>query len=961
MIHEEEWTALGASSTRLTGHELIVLGQEASMCVVESGSVAIFCAEVRGGALAGPRRFLCRIGSGQALFSLPDPEGPPLSLLVVPVREAVLREVPLEDPRRAPGGNRLLDEWIQQLARLVTGFGEPGLTTRASGSGEVEVEEGQVLSAERDRVVWIQVTQGALRFMGSHDRVLRPGPYAFPLDSSLWVRASEDARVSTFDTDGLDGALLRESLARYQRAVLEQLQARFNREEQGEKFRLRERARLQEQHTQDALDSLASALDSPVDRPSRGSGLMMAMQILGRELGQDIKQRDTWESGSRRTDPVEAIARSARLRLRRVTLRGNWWKWDCGPLLGFSFEDGQPVALVHRPGGYEIVNPADDTRTRVDKKTAPWLAPEATMVYRPLPEGRLALRDLIRFSLVTRKREFAIVLWTGLAATLLGMVTPQAVAILLDHAIPDADRRLLFEIGAGLLAAAIGAAIFQVAQGIVLLRISLGSEGESQAALWDRVLRLRPSFFRGYSSGDLQSRVMAVNEIGREFSSTTLSTLFSSLLAVLNLALLFYYSSTLSLLALAVGLLVMAVTTTISVLIRKNLRELMEVEGKFFGMIIQLINAVGKLRVAGAAERAYTHWLHRYSEKLKLLVGVYRLREKVSVFNQVLPILTSAVLFLVAFGMLQEGRAGGSGLSLGTFMAFNVAFSTFLGGITGLSGAIVSFMDIAVKGKRIKPILDEETEVDLTKADPGELSGRIELEGIEFSYRADGAKTLDGVHLRAEPGEFVAIVGPSGSGKSTIFRMLLGFETPHAGTVAYDGQELANLDVLAVRRQLGVVLQGGRLDVGSIFENIASGNLISLDEAWAAAEDAGCAEEIREMPMGMHTVVSVGGSNLSGGQRQRILIARALAHRPRILLFDEATSALDNRTQAVVSESLERLNVTRIVVAHRLSTIRNADRIYVLDRGKIVQSGRFRDLMADDDGLFARMMKRQIA
>jgi ABC-type bacteriocin/lantibiotic exporter with double-glycine peptidase domain len=227
-----------------------------------------------------------------------------------------------------------------------------------------------------------------------------------------------------------------------------------------------------------------------------------------------------------------------------------------------------------------------------------------------------------------------------------------------------------------------------------------------------------------------------------------------------------------------------------------------------------------------------------------------------------------------------------------------------------------------------------------------------------FRYRSDSALILDQVSIKAEPGEFIALVGPSGSGKSTLLRLLLGFDVPESGTVTYDGQDLAGLDVHAVRRQLGVVLQNSRLMSGSIFENISSSALITMDEAWEAARLSGLADDIAAMPMGMHTMVSEGGTNLSGGQRQRLLIARALALRPRILLFDEATSALDNRTQAIVSESLDRLKVTRVVVAHRLSTIRNADRIYVLQTGRLVQQGTFAEL-AEQPGLFNQLIKRQ--
>ena len=214
--------------------------------------------------------------------------------------------------------------------------------------------------------------------------------------------------------------------------------------------------------------------------------------------------------------------------------------------------------------------------------------------------------------------------------------------------------------------------------------------------------------------------------------------------------------------------------------------------------------------------------------------------------------------------------------------------------------------------------------------------------------------------MRAAPGEFIAVVGPSGSGKSTLFRLMLGFESPQAGTVYYDGQDLGGLDVQSLRRQMGVVLQGGRINSGSLFDNIVCGTQISLNDAWEAARATGFADEIEAMPMGMHTIISEGGTNLSGGQRQRMLLTRALVHKPRLLLLDEATSALDNQTQAVVSESLERLQVTRIVIAHRLSTVRRADRIYVLAGGRISQEGGF-DELAAQPGLFARLMARQMA
>ena len=305
--------------------------------------------------------------------------------------------------------------------------------------------------------------------------------------------------------------------------------------------------------------------------------------------------------------------------------------------------------------------------------------------------------------------------------------------------------------------------------------------------------------------------------------------------------------------------------------------------------------------------------------------------------------------------MLQQQEGS---LSMGLFFAFNAASSSFIGGVSSLSETVIDILNIVPLWQRAQPIISATPEINPNKRNPGPLSGQFRLDRITFRYQPQGQLILQDISLRAEPGEFIAVVGPSGSGKSTLFRLLLGFEQPESGWVLYDGQDLAGLDVQSVRRQLGVVLQNGRLNSASIFDNIVGNTQLTLDEAWEAAARAGLAEDIQQMPMGMHTVVSEGGSNLSGGQRQRLLIARALALKPKILLFDEATSALDNRTQAVVSASLDLLKVTRIAIAHRLSTIRNADRIYVLDKGRIVQEGNFAQLVRQQ-GLFAQLMTRQ--
>jgi ATP-binding cassette subfamily C protein len=375
------------------------------------------------------------------------------------------------------------------------------------------------------------------------------------------------------------------------------------------------------------------------------------------------------------------------------------------------------------------------------------------------------------------------------------------------------------------------------------------------------------------------------------------------------------------------------------------------------------MNGIAKLHIAGAEERAFAAWSQKFARQVKLELSTQAIEDFVVLFNTIMPIATSGLLFWFAIRMLDRPQAPGVEaitFSLGTFLAFNTAFSKFTQGTTLLSNTVTEVLQVIPQWQRTQPILQSVPEIDLTKADPGRLTGRIEIDRISFRYQLDAPLILDNITIQAAPGEFIALVGASGSGKSTILRLLLGFESPQTGAVFYDGQDLAGLDVDAVRRQFGVVLQHGQLTAASIFENIAGSGLVTLDEAWTAARMAGLAEDIEQMPMQMHTMVSEGGGNISGGQRQRLLIARALVHKPQLLLFDEATSALDNTTQAIVSKSLEQLQVTRVVIAHRLSTIQNADRIYVLQGGQIVQQGKFAELAATPTGLFARLMARQL-
>ncbi|MEO1347958.1 MAG: NHLP bacteriocin export ABC transporter permease/ATPase subunit [Cyanobacteria bacterium J06635_15] len=723
---------------------------------------------------------------------------------------------------------------------------------------------------------------------------------------------------------------------------------------------LEKRENLNRRSAETALAGLVNAIENQQAYfATTDNALLMAAGAVGRNLGISICAPDAIADWEQQKDPVQLIAQASRIRTRRITLEADWWQQDYGPLLAYT-QDERPVALLPITSGhYELFDPETRTRIPMSAPTADQLSPVAYTFYRPLPDHALTTWDVVKFAGWGRAKDFLNMIWIGLVATLAGMVTPFVTGILIDQAIPDTNRQLLFQLGFGLFAASLGMAVFQFAQRRLLLRGQTTLDLATQAAIWDRLLKLKVSFFRQYATGDLKNRVAAINQIRSLLGGAALPTLFSGGFALLNLLLLFFYSPNLAWIAVIVAGVTLLVTNTIRLLASQKLRALQELEGNLFGTMVQIIGGISKLRVAGAENRAFAYWAEQYGQQLKLIVSTQFLEDSLTVFNTVLPTLSSIAFFWFAVSLINPVDAEASGLSTGVFLAFNTAFGTFIAGATDLSNTFINLLQASIIWERVRPILEAQPEVDASKANPGRLSGQLKLDRVTFRYRSDGPLVLDQIMLEAKAGEFMALVGPSGSGKSTIIRLMLGFETPEQGTIYYDGQDLSELDITAVRRQLGVVIQNGRITSASLFENIASGALITLDEAWDAARLAGFAEDIQAMPMGMHTVISEGGSNLSGGQRQRLLIARALVLKPKILILDEATSALDNHTQAVIAHHLEQMQVTRIAIAHRLSTIRHADRIYVLEQGRIVQQGTFEQLM-EQPGVFQRMMTRQI-
>ncbi|HAJ59731.1 MAG TPA: NHLP bacteriocin export ABC transporter permease/ATPase subunit [Cyanobacteria bacterium UBA8543] len=954
----------------INGNKPIVLDDPGDVWVVQSGSMALFAVTVNKGVVEGTRRYLFSTSSGEALFGTASSSSNQYrQILAVPIGETELLKVDQECFMELVANADAkvvgwIEGWIEKVGSVLFDIATPAIQVKAEKQARISLIDGQTLQLEPDTVSWVRIQQGKVLWMGFPALSFTTASGIVPLSHKMWLQAEGSVQLVTEITTAIRHSdSLLEGLSQLHAQLLRGIHILQERERTEEIERLQAQEQLNHQVTAEALEELASTFATQkTEYLLDDSPLLVAAGAVGKALGVPIRPPGKWEDLKRVKEPLEAIMRASRIRMRQVLLRDDWWKKDCGPLIAYTRQDNQLVVLLpSKATRYEIFDPVKRTSSPVNARNAEILAPSAYMFYRSLPDKALKSLELAQFALKGRGRELLVILLTGIAAALLGMLTPQATAILMDNAIPDSDRTLLLQVGVGLLAAAVGTALFQLTQGIAILRVETFSDSSTQAALWDRLLNLPVSFFRQYTIGDLQSRVSSIGQIRRQLGGTTITKLVTALFTFLNLGLLFSYSVKLALVAIVVALIAIAITTLSGLLLIRKTRPLLELQGNIFGQTVQLINGISKLRVAGAEERAFATWSKNYSRQVKLNLSTQHIEDLVTVFNTLMPTITSGVIFWFTIGLLEEAqKSGNPALSIGTFLAFNSGFGTFIKGATDLSNTLTNTLQIVPQWKRAQPILETVPEVDSSKADPGQLEGRITVDRVTFRYRNDGPLTLDNVSIHAEPGEYIALVGGSGSGKSTLFRLLLGFETPESGTIYYDGQDLSGLDIEAVRRQLGVVLQNGRIMSASIFENIASGARITLDEAWEAARSSGFADDIAAMPMGMHTVISEGGGNLSGGQRQRLLIARALVLKPKILLFDEATSALDNKTQAIVSESLDKLQVTRIAIAHRLTTIRNAHRIYVLQAGQVVQQGSFEEL-ASLEGLFAQLMQRQMA
>ncbi len=704
---------------------------------------------------------------------------------------------------------------------------------------------------------------------------------------------------------------------------------------------------------EDAFISIASVVLGAKAATAYGSDEAKATSAIDAILKYyNIKPCEVPDSVKGLNDRLEYMLRPNGIMRRNVILEKGWYRNAIGAMLGIRKDNGSVAALLPKGlSGYVYFDEKAGKWLKVNRKNEELFEDEGICFYKPFPLKKLTLATLaVYVKDCLTSADYILAVLATMAVAAVGLLGPKLNKLLFGVVVQSKSMRLLWGITVFMISAAISSALFASIKSLVMRRLNTKIELSVQAATMMRILSLPPDFFKKFSAGELSGRSQNIQSLCSLLISTVFSTGLTSAFSLIYVTQIFTYAPAL----LVPAMLILGITIAFSVATMfyqtKYSRKQMEVEAKESGMCYGLITGIQKIKLSGAEKRAYARWSNLYAKQVDLTYNTPLFLKANATFSMMIPLTGTIVMYYMAMQ---------SGVSVADYYAFNTAYGMVSGSFMAVAGIAASLAQFKPILEMAKPIMETLPEVSEGKQVINRLSGGIELNNITFRYTENMPTVIDNLSLKIKPGQYVAIVGATGCGKSTLLRIMLGFEKPQKGAVYYDGKNLENLDLKSLRRKIGVVMQTGGLFQGDVFSNITiSAPQLSMNEAWEAAEMAGIAEDIRRMPMGMHTIISEGSGGISGGQKQRLMIARAIAPKPKILMFDEATSALDNLTQKIVSDSLDKLKCTRIVIAHRLSTIRQCDRIVFIEKGRIVEDGTYEELIALN-GKFAELVERQ--
>ncbi|HPN31413.1 MAG TPA: NHLP bacteriocin export ABC transporter permease/ATPase subunit [bacterium] len=953
-----------AELLNVSGNEPFIIDGTDIIWFVLKGGVELFSTELFEGEAAGQRFYFCSIEENQIIVGMDIfKNGNGRTLLAVPANQTCLlklRKSFFNDIIREGEHSETIVSLIEVfLIKILTGLSQdinPRADILCKAGMSLNFNNSQRMRSEKG-LIWIKFIRGQGIFL---DIEYVPNKDAenfyIPLSQDSWITASQDGEIEVFSTrDIIDDIWT--IMGSFENKIFLCEYLNRNMLKADELNRLREKILYNEKTYKNTFSELSAIFEDEyksVIAAARGDALLAACRLIGNDSGIRIEgyARDDSEIIKDPDEALKEIAKTSRIRIRTVKLEGEWRKKDIAPLLCFIGKGKHPAAILKLKNKNIVYDAAANEQKVIDDETSKSIYQTAYCFYKPLPEKIISGIDALKFAVSNIKKELRFVIIMGIITGFITGLIPLAAQYIINTAIPEQNYSKLFSLGAALLFASISGALFEICRNVGLLKVEAKIDYILQASIIDRLLKLPVSFFYKYSAGDLSERALSVFTIRQILSGQTVITALGIIFAGINLILLFYFSAVAAVGALAVIFIAILINIFGNYLQLKYLYPAINLEGKISGMLFQFIGGIGKIKVARAEIHSFANWVSKFGEQQKLIIKSRAIFNALISFNQILPVLLTLVLFLI-IDFFKINNFGN-----GEFAAFNAAMTSFVYAMTAACSSIMMLVHVRPLYDRIKPILNEPLEIGENKINAKKFRGNIEVCNVSYKYSSDGPIILDNISFNIKPGEYVAIVGPSGSGKSTLLKLMLGFDKPLNGAILYDKQDLSVIDLRTARRQFGVILQDSQLAQGDILSNIIGSKKLTFEDAWAAAGMAGIDKDIEEMPMGMKTAITVGSGTFSGGQKQRILIARALVSKPRIIFFDEATSALDNRSQSIVIENLEKLQSTRIVIAHRLSSIIKADKIFVMENGRIVQSGTYSSLI-NQSGLFKKMAERQ--
>ena len=969
----DELAVRAGTSVPCAGNLPVALDDPDSVWFIDRGAVNLFLVEFKDGVEQAAPQHLLRREAGRLLPGVaPDrrnnEEDTTLSLIAKGSPGTLLKRLPASllsevDPAELA---EQTDTWLtaitDTLSRFATRLPRP---TALAEPGQTQTLAPCTLSVRRG-VVWVsEPPRGASLYMDIVDQaeLAEAGGLhepEIPLTRTSWLTLFDETTLSGKSTETLaqQGRLL-PALATFHAVAftLERLNRQLAVVDEANLERARTTSRRAAEKA--ARQRLFNIYDLPIDRGAdvEDTALADALRVIGRREGIDFKFPVRSGPSDSPVGLVDILdASGVRARRVRFTAEDDWWRGDSNAMLAFRAGDGRPVALLPgRFGRYREFDPVSKRRVRITAERAGALRQEAWMFYRPLPSGNVKPADLLGIALHGSAADLARLAIAGLPGGLIKLLPALALGIVANHIVAGGSAGTLYAVAAAVAGFGLLGALLHLLQSTAMMRLEGRSASRVEAAFWDRLMRLPPSVLHRRPSGDLAMSGMTFQNLRDGLQGVVADSLLSVIFLLPVFGVIFFYDTALGVVALAFSVVSLLITVLLGLRQISPYGRMIGAARRVTGRLFQIVGGIGKLRVENAEGSAFAMWARDYREQKRAEVELGALEAHSRAFGAALPFLAGGALLFAAVAV------GDRNLPVGDFLVVYTVFIAFQSAIARLGESFGTVAAMLPAFDQMRPLLAAIPESE-SEGEPVEyLGGDILFDRVSFRYDSDGPLVLDDVTIRARAGEFVAIAGESGAGKSTLFRLALGIDRPTAGAVYYDGRDLRHLNLKQVRRKIGAVPQSVGLHPQDLWDNLVGHHEdVENEEVWRAVRIADVEDQIRGMPMGMMTMVGTSGAVLSGGESQRITIARSVIGSPRIVLFDEATNWLDNESQAKVMRNLTALTSTRIVIAHRLSTLEQADRIYVLQAGKVVQSGSFGELM-EVDGVFRELVRRQIA